>query len=254
MGNEGDLPTGFVHIHDAICRDITRSMFLVQGVLPGEDPLLTTMWVMAGEPSHNVAVPLWAHSGRVPVPLDGDSTSAICDRVLDMRQITYDTDLDDDVLDLWALADPRGGGLYGLLHPLETSLIQLVADSLLVWRDSLPSSETMATFEDTMANMVLHALESWSPPKTPEKLVASVLPHSLHLQWQPVTEDRFGRPITVQGYRIYSQDRAFVGREIGVLTGMPLTNYWNVSFPSPYQQRFYRVTAISADNLIPNGR
>jgi hypothetical protein len=252
MGSQENMPNGFVHIHDAICRDITTSMFLIQGVLPGEDPLLSTMWVMAGEPSHNMAVPLWVHAGHVPQVLDGDSTSAICDRVLEMRQITYHPEFDDDILDLWALVDPRGGGLYQSLIPLENSFIQSVADSLSNWRIELPASEVMAYLQDSMANHALETLEAWSPPDSPQHIVGYLLSHSIHLEWTPVTQDRFGRPITVQGYRIYTQDNPFQGREIGQLIAETTNPYFNFNISNNYRNKFFHVTAFTVDTRFAN--
>ena len=252
MGSQENMPTGFVHIHDAICRDITTSMFIIQGVLPGEDPLLSTMWVMAGEPSHNVALPLWIHAGRVPQVLDGDSTSAICDRVLDMREITYHPELDDDILDLWALLDPRGGGLYESLPPLESSFIQLVADSLTSWRNGLPTPEMMGLIQDSMANLTLETLQAWAPPNSPQHLVGYLLSHSMRLEWEPVTEDRFGRPITVQGYRIFAQDNPFQGREFGQLIAETANTYFNLNISNNYQKRFFRVSAFTINSEFRN--
>ncbi len=247
MGSQGNYPTGYLDIHYAICRDITTSMLVIKGVLPGEDPLLSTMWVMVGEPSHNVAVPLWVHAGQVPEELDGDSTSAICDRVLEIRTTTYDTSLAEDALDLWSFVDPRGGGLFEWLHLRENSFFIRTDVNMSQWRVSLPDPAVMAAFQDSIAEKALAALESWAPPKTPTNLVGYIHENGIRLEWDPVTEDIFDRPLTVHGYRIYAQDTPFEGRDIGDWWGGSTTNYFDFGWTFPYQIKYFRVTAIRLD-------
>jgi hypothetical protein len=246
MGNQGNMETGYIEIHDAICRDITTSLFVVQGVLPGEDPLLSTMWVMAGEPSHNIALPLWVHSGRVPQELDGDSTSAICDRVLEIRNTTYDTSASaDDILDLWSLVDPRGDGLFPWLFPKEDMIFTMTAQSMAAWRDELPDPDSMALFQDNMASRALLRLNQWAPPKAPTHVVAFAHENALRLQWDPVIEDVFNRPVANVGYKIYGQATPLEGRQIGQLMGTSSANYFDFEFPFPYQVQYVRVTAYT---------
>ncbi len=245
MGSQGNYPTGYLNIHYAICRDITTSMLVIKGVLPGEDPLLSTMWVMAGEPSHNIAVPLWVHSGQVPEELDGDSTSAICDRVLEIRTTTYDTSLAEDALDLWSFVDPRGGGLFDWLHPREDGFFILTDANMSQWRVTLPDPAVMAVFQDSLAGEALAALESWAPPKAPVNLVGYAHENGLRLEWDPVTEDIFNRSRAVHGYRIYAQDTPFEGRDIGEWVGVTTDNYFNFGQVFPYCVKYFRVTAFT---------
>ncbi|MCX7975224.1 MAG: carcinine hydrolase/isopenicillin-N N-acyltransferase family protein, partial [Candidatus Aminicenantes bacterium] len=48
-GQDG-LPAGFIRTVNSINRYRTRSAVVFQGVRPGEEPILTSMWVMMGEP------------------------------------------------------------------------------------------------------------------------------------------------------------------------------------------------------------
>ncbi|KPL06279.1 hypothetical protein AMJ86_09010 [bacterium SM23_57] len=247
METQGSYDPGFIEIHDAICRDITTSLFVIQGILPGEDPLLSTMWVMAGEPTHTIATPLWVHAGRVPEVIDGDSTSALCDRVLEIRTTTYDTTLGEDVLDLWSFVDPRGGGLFEWLHPMEDGFLQVTTDSLSNWRNSLPSPASMAALQDTLANKTFRRLQAWAPPIAPTNLIAYAAQGGIHLRWDPVTEDIFGRPLNVLGYKIYSQQMPFEHRDIGEYVAATPNNFYNLGFNFPHQVQYYQVTAFTED-------
>jgi len=249
MGNQGGMETGWVEIHDAICRDITTSAFVVQGVHPGENPLLSTFWVMAGEPSHCIAVPLWVHSGNVPEELDGDSTSAICDRVLEIRNTTYDTSSSaDDILDLWSFVDPRGGGLFEWLHPSEDCIFTIADDSMASWRTSLPNPVAMVAVQDMFADLALQRLTDWAPPQAPQHLVGYVDEDGLCLQWDPVTQDIFGRPTTVTGYRIYAQTAPFSGREVGQRIAATANNSFSFGAVFPYAVSYMRVTAYTQES------
>jgi hypothetical protein len=245
MSSQGNYPTGYLDIHYAICRDITASMLVIQGVLPGENPLLSTMWVMAGEPSHNIAVPLWVHAGQVPEELDGDSTSAICDRVLEIRTTTYDTCLAEDALDLWSFVDPRGGGLFEWLHLMEDSFYIRTDINMDQWRLSLPDPAVMAAFQDSLAEKALARLNSWAPPRAPENVVGYAHGDGMRLEWDPVTEDIFDRSCSVHGYKIYAQDTPFEGRDIGECVRVTLNNYYDFDATFPYDVRYFRVTAVT---------
>jgi hypothetical protein len=49
-----------------IARSTSRSAIVVQGVAPGEDPSLATMWTVMGQPNYGIAVPAWASVSDIP--------------------------------------------------------------------------------------------------------------------------------------------------------------------------------------------
>lgn len=51
---------------ETISRPTTHSAMVVHGVLPDEDPALTTMWVILGQTNYGIAVPTWARVAKVP--------------------------------------------------------------------------------------------------------------------------------------------------------------------------------------------
>ena len=58
-----------------ISRYCTNLAFVVNGVSPGEDPRLATMWTILGEPSVGVAVPYFAAAQNIPSQAINDSYS-----------------------------------------------------------------------------------------------------------------------------------------------------------------------------------
>lgn len=69
------LATSFFR-HNALAIDTTVSNMIVQGVLPTEDPRLSTMWVLLGHSETGIFVPVWLHgvesggASHVPQYLD----------------------------------------------------------------------------------------------------------------------------------------------------------------------------------------
>lgn len=74
---------GFAFLGDSISREQTSHAFLVQGVRPGENPTLTTAWVVLGLPITGVAVPLWVAAGSAPRELEAGQALAPLNAVFD---------------------------------------------------------------------------------------------------------------------------------------------------------------------------
>src|SRR5690606_14383717 len=85
----GELPD-VIDTTSTISRATTVSAAVFQGVKPGEDPSLTTMWVLVGDPAFAVAVPCWVSAGRVAPELDGPKTSDLCSASLALRNAQYE--------------------------------------------------------------------------------------------------------------------------------------------------------------------
>ena len=133
-GELGTLPEKIDTTH-TISRKTTVSAAVFHGVKPGEDPLLTTMWVMLGEPSFTVAVPCWVGTGEVADELLGTKTSPICDVARSLRDAFYvETQSEDGeselLLDTSALPD-----IWARTLPAERKNLELAADALQRWRD-----------------------------------------------------------------------------------------------------------------------
>ena len=50
----------------SIARSTTVGVMVVHGVAPDEDPALTTLWLILGQPNYSIAVPVWVRVSNVP--------------------------------------------------------------------------------------------------------------------------------------------------------------------------------------------
>lgn len=104
-GPAGTLP-GFIPTRSTISRTTTVSYAVFQGVKPGEDPLLTTMWVGMGDPKFTVAVPCWVGAGEVSSELSGNKNSPLCTASSSLRGKFYSAAADgiatDHLEDIWS--------------------------------------------------------------------------------------------------------------------------------------------------------
>jgi len=239
-GREELLPYGLIHTHDAINRDITRSGFAIQGTLPGEDPLLSTIWALVGEPICTIALPLWVHAGSTPVEFDGAHHSELNFKAQEFRDYLYQTQWASDAMDTWKLIDERGEGLLPFLDSLENYAAFAGNAALDEWRTTgLPSPETVETVQNDLAAWALAEMNNWGPPQAPVVTLSWLSADQVLLNWSPVTEDVFGRPITVSSYTVYASDLPFHNRLAGdsltTVTLPPVT----ISAPETY--RFFQV-------------
>ncbi len=133
-GESGTLPETLDTSH-TISRKTTVSATVFHGVKPGEDPLLTTMWVMLGEPSFTVAVPCWVGTEAVAAELLGEETSPICDVARSLRDAFYveaETEEGDSTLLLDTSALPE---IWARTLPAERTNLERATDALQRWRD-----------------------------------------------------------------------------------------------------------------------
>lgn len=240
QGTEGLMPFGLLHTHDAINRDITRSAFVIQGIQPGEDPLLCTLWAMVGEPISTVALPLWVRAGSVPVEFDGPDSSALNLKAQLFKDYIYEQQWASDGLDTWKMVDERGQGLLPYLIALENQASASGDSALGIWRiQGMPDPIQVQTLQNGVASWTLAQLDSWGPPQSPDVDATWLSSGQVRLDWQPVTLDVFNRLITVSSYTIYTSDQPFLDR----LAGDSLTTVSSppVLLSGPQTSRFFQV-------------
>lgn len=107
---------GWAWIGDSINRNTTASAYVLQGVLPGEDPLASTAWILLGQPITGVAVPVWVGGGPVPPELHARPMAPLHAAFDRIARHAYPDRSDDQVryLDVARMYDPA----RGLLAPL----------------------------------------------------------------------------------------------------------------------------------------
>ncbi len=121
-------PTYFP-FRDFIPRYTTSCVLMVQGVKPGENPLLTVSWTIAGSPLTTVAVPLCIlPSGKLPSVVTRGKKAETAPLVawgfaLKKKIFPLDRSNGHDYIDVAALINKSGTGILQKLQPVEKELL-----------------------------------------------------------------------------------------------------------------------------------
>ena len=129
-----DLPadwddTRYVAFRDFIPRYFSASTLVVQGVKPGESPLLTVSWTIAGSPLAAVALPLViTPGGKLPqvVTRGADGEGELCLLALRLKQHLFPLKKSSraDYIDLSKLVNRAGTGILQRIRPIERELLR----------------------------------------------------------------------------------------------------------------------------------
>ena len=158
-GQEEGKPSGFIRTYNSINRFRTASCAVFHGVLPDENPLLTTMWVILGEPICGVAIPLWVAAGDVPPALDGKPTSLLNDLIQQVETKAYpDTSLKRSI-NTNIITINQNEGLLSRLFKLEDKVISTSAKKLRDWRKRFPASKEIMMFETEVVDKTVAGLK-----------------------------------------------------------------------------------------------
>ncbi len=215
---EPDSLFGFINTTWSICRNITVSAAVVQGVAPPpadlEPAWLSTMWVLLGPPAATIAVPYWP-VGAAPAVADGASTAPLCDRAREIHREIYHCQGSPQMLDSYRLLDDEGGGFWPQLFPTEDLIFQGTACWLALWRAQPPAWAVVLAVEDSLAVLAMDSLNQVShvpgddPPGTIPAIVlgqnhpnpfnsGTTIPFELHREsrYSLVAFDLRGRLVT----------------------------------------------------------
>ncbi len=125
----------FVPFRDFIPRHSTASSTVIQGVREGESPGLSTMWTVLGFPFCSVAVPTWVAGGRELPKIaraSSDGTSPLCSSALELKERCFPVKRGSgsDYLNLAAVMNWSGTGIYQQLRPLEDVILERTSGAL----------------------------------------------------------------------------------------------------------------------------
>ena len=130
-----NIPEGnkkFVWFEDFIPRSGSASSCVVEGVKPGEDARLTTMWSIVGWPLASVAIPVWITKNNdlpeVVTYNDSLKDSPICHYALELKKKAYCYTWGKSAkhyLNVNALLNANGTGMMQQLKPLDDRLINM---------------------------------------------------------------------------------------------------------------------------------
>lgn len=158
---------GYYPHNSSINRNSTVSFAAIQGVLPGEDPRLSTMWTILGQPSTGVTVPYWP-VGDTPSEADGPETAPLNDASNRIRAELYDVALTTTgdgrpvrplYINTQALQGANGEGIWSILFPAEDTIIAESERALERWRASGVDAAGMLETEARLAKQALKAIE-----------------------------------------------------------------------------------------------
>jgi hypothetical protein len=154
-GVQNGRPEGFIYSRDVtINRTISRSLVVIQGVAPGEDPCLSTVWGMIGPPVLSVAYPMWVRSQSVPEVLNSGLQVPMYVQVMQRHGSLYSLMEDDHYLDSRYLMGKSGSGLFAYTLPLESSIIETVEGYLENWRLNIPAPEIFSSTQLFLADSI----------------------------------------------------------------------------------------------------
>lgn len=141
---------GIINTRATISRRSTASAVVFHGVRPDENPDLTTMWTVLGEPIFSVAIPAWVKSAGVAPLLDGPELSPLCSAVLEVKNANYAQ-----------RRELRTGGLkkiWAVTYPAEDRILIQTQEMLGQWRTGDPTPSEMLDFHKTMAAQATEAV------------------------------------------------------------------------------------------------
>lgn len=151
-GSYEDFPAGAIDTQEAINSFQTAWCAVFRGVRSHENPKLSTLWWLPGEPVFGIAVPLWVHAGPVPELL-----TSIQQKMMRQKRRAYSVAQRPSLLNTNILAGSR----FSIWpeHLLEEEKIFGDCEKMLqTWRKGKFTHEGMRQLEYLLAERVFQAL------------------------------------------------------------------------------------------------
>lgn len=163
---------------NTISRTTTVSAAVFQGVKPGEDPTLATMWTILGDPSFSIAVPCWVDVQEVADPLADDKGAELGEIAISLRS--------------WSKTEDGKGiqtrylpGIWADLWPVEDKILKLTRAFQAARRQHGFSTDSVTRFHQKMASLAMTAMQK---ELRDMKQAAISLPAPPPPQFAPVTK------------------------------------------------------------------
>lgn len=149
-GPTGTLPE-VIATANTISRTTTVSAAVFHGVRPGEDPALTTMWTLLGDPKFSIAVPCWVAAG-VADPLSDDQGGEIGEIAIRLREASLTPEADG----VYSAALP---GLWHDLFIAEDRFFTEIATAKDGWSKDGFTAQELAARHTQAASTAIEAME-----------------------------------------------------------------------------------------------
>ena len=154
-GQQNGCPPGFILSRDVtINRDNTRSVMVIRGVAPGEDPRLSTAFCTIGPPVISVAYPLWVFSGAIPAQLNFGEQVPMFSKVLLHRNMLYPLEKEPLYLNSLYLKNYEGTGLYEYTFPLEEDALHFADSCVNAWSADFPTGDDIKEAQRSIADHI----------------------------------------------------------------------------------------------------
>ncbi len=152
-------PYGFIPANLTICRTISRSAAVMQGILPGETAAMSTFWVLLGCPVAGIAVPYWnvgpppTKATDAPYAMLTDTSKAIFNKI--WGGSSWSTYINSS-----RLRNANGTGLLPTLYTTEDQIFHSADSLLALWRTGQATSSAMLAAEGTYVDLALNTMRS----------------------------------------------------------------------------------------------
>lgn len=248
-GQHGGLPCGWIYFCGGISNRYTVSTCVVEGVSPGENPLLATFWAFPMATEFGVALPFWVAAGTTPPQVNGDATAPLCDEGLRLKALA----LNGSNLYTYMLVDGYGGGLHNTTFPLEDSIFAHADSALACWRTvGSPDPAAMTALTAQFAGLAHDTLSVWPQagdlflqPRSVDDLTVHLAGgQGVVLCWSAVREDVLGLPITPSGYAVWRCENYPSSPGSGDSLGFAVDTFFVVPEPIEEPQQFFEVRTV----------
>ncbi len=255
-GSQDSRPAGYIHTNYSINRHKTRSSVVFQGVLPGEDAWLSTMWVSLGEPGCGITVPLWTFAGATPHEMNGALTAPMCDASIAKDKFCYPLKTSPEYINTFTLDDGVGSGLFSYIRPIEDWIFANTAAAKIEWGGFFPTTEQVRNFEYGLITQAYACfLACVAPSETilaPRNLTCqrvtnrslSQLEYIHTLFWQANTANE--NIVSYRIYRLEDQSKTLLAE-----LGGSFLEFWDRGVDTT-RDYVYAVTAVNGDGFEGN--
>jgi hypothetical protein len=221
-------PDGYIYnFAGTISNNRTSSAAVIKGVIPGEDPLLSTLYAVIGSPDLSLAYPLWVGAETAPIYLSRPDSTPMYEYCGARRDRLYDNPDWFFFINSKALCDEFGDGFYSYTLPLENWGLERVALNMENWRSATPPNHVIAVEQFSIARALFTGFQQESAENVAENYSSSItIPGEFRLVNYPNPFNRStlisfalpesGSPLTI---RIYDS----LGRLVRSFTGTDFT-------------------------------
>lgn len=157
-------PEGYIYNYGCtISNSRTSSAAVIKGVLPGEDPLLSTLYAVIGSPDISLAYPLWPGAETVPIYLSRPDSTPMYEYCAARKDRLYDLPNSFFFIKSKAILDEFGNGYYYYTLPLESWGLEMVDQLMENWRLQTPTNEEFAVEQFAIARAIFAGFQ-WEDP------------------------------------------------------------------------------------------